>query len=137
MACHDVAEAQVLRQPSDLSHGSQAVMQSRPSPALRHPKCIIAMHPRLRATQPSITATTMLGTAFLCGALALIVALHSQSGFRLGDLVASHLYNHRCRPRRTATRSRAKISPSQSHPRPKCFTHVECSVQLETAVHHS
>ena len=32
--------------------------------------------------------TTMLRTAFLCGALALIVALRSQSGFRLGDLVA-------------------------------------------------
>ena len=30
----------------------------------------------------------MLGATFLCGALALVWALHSQSGFSLGDLIA-------------------------------------------------
>lgn len=65
----------------------QGAMQSRSSRSSAPQMYIDTMYPHLSATQ-SITATIMLGVAFLCSALALTVALHSQSGFRLGDLVA-------------------------------------------------
>jgi hypothetical protein len=58
------------------------------------------------------TNWTMPRAGFLCGALALIVALHSQSGFGLDNLLVEH------------TRSRARKSPSPSHPHPKCFIQV-------------
>jgi hypothetical protein len=66
----------------------------------------------------------MLRAAFLCGALALIVALHSQSGFGLDNLVVVEHNAARASAMTATTRSRARKSPSPSHPRPKCFIQV-------------
>jgi hypothetical protein len=81
----------------------------------------IDKHPRSRRATQSTTIKPCSEPLFY--AVLLLLSWPCTANLGSAWVIWSRLYNHR-RLRRTATKSRAKILPRPSHPRPKCFTHV-------------